>query len=56
MNLQTFNSPEEPKKEANKKPIIIGIAIAIVLVAVVAIGLIVYQNNTSSDGVRVGCN
>ena len=28
MNLQTFNSPEEPKKEANKKPILIGIAVA----------------------------
>ena len=28
MNLQTFNSPEESKKEANKKPIIIAIAVA----------------------------
>lgn len=54
MNLQTFNSPEEPKKEANKKPIIIGATVAVVLVAVVAIGLIVYQNNTSSnDGEEV---
>ena len=53
MNLQTFNSPEEHKKEANKKPIIIGIVIAIVLVAAGAIGLIVHQNDASSDSEEV---
>lgn len=37
MNLQTFNSPEEPKKKANKKPIITGATVAVVLVAAVAI-------------------
>ena len=54
MNLQTFNSPEEPKKKANKKPIIIGATVAVVLVAAVAIGLLIYQNNASSnDGEEV---
>lgn len=54
MNLQTFNSPEEPKKKANKKPIIIGATVAVVLVAAAAIGLLIYQNNASSnDGEEV---
>ena len=50
MNLQTFQSPQEPKENSNRKPLIIGLIVAVLVVAVVIAGLIVYQHKSVDDG------
>lgn len=50
MNLQTFQSPQEPKESSNRKPLIIGLIVAVLVVAVVIAGLIVYQHKSVDDG------